>query len=231
VVKKANEPGAVMEVSEFLRAVRRIVVDFVVGRVLSQNGESSAVSGLDDITTYYLLHRHDFGMNDAPIGACILYAISCGLSDHDLADRHEILQRTGGQSEPDDEAGMADSDGAEEAEQGTGSRVRLRPWNKRIRKSMGYDGDGRPAPLIDQAHRLMHLWRAGDVIKVDEYLDARGVKRNALFHQLLQALIELAVRGSEERSLLESISNHISARPISAVERQADMFRRGDAVE
>ena len=57
------------------------------------------MSGLDDVTTYYLLHRHDFGMDDAPIGACILYAISCGLSDHDLADRFEILQRTGGQSE------------------------------------------------------------------------------------------------------------------------------------
>ncbi len=29
VVKKANEPGAVMTVSEFLRHVRRMVVDFV----------------------------------------------------------------------------------------------------------------------------------------------------------------------------------------------------------
>lgn len=224
VVKKANEPGAVMEVSEFLRAVRRIVVDFVVGRVLSHNGEASAVSGLDDVTTYYLLHRHDFGTDDAPIGACILYAISCGLSDHDLAERYEILQRTGGQSEPDeDEEPSADVN--PEIEEGTGSKVRLRPWNKRIRKSMGYDGDGRPAPLIDQVHRLMHLWRAGDVVRVDEYLDARGLRRNALFHQLLQALIELAAAGSEERSLLESISNHISARPISADDRQADMFR------
>ena len=35
VVKKANEPGKLMEVSEFLRAVRRLVVDFVVGRVLT----------------------------------------------------------------------------------------------------------------------------------------------------------------------------------------------------
>ena len=100
VVKKADEPGALMEVSEFLRVVRRIVVDFVVGRVLSHNGEAAAVSGLDDVTTYYLLHRNDFKLEDAPIGACILYAISCGLSDHDLADRFEILQRTGGQSEP-----------------------------------------------------------------------------------------------------------------------------------
>jgi len=136
IVKKANEPGATMEVSEFLRAVRRIVVDFVVGRVLSHNGEASAVSGLDDVTTYYLLHRHDFGMDDAPIGACILYAISCGLSDHDLADRYEILQRTGGHDEADDDDGEPDSAvGAvreppvsedHEVEEGTGSKVRLR---------------------------------------------------------------------------------------------------------
>ena len=155
-----------MEVSEFLRAVRRIVVDFVVGRVLSHNGEAAAVSGLDDVTTYYLLHRHDFGMEDAPIGACILYAISCGLSDHDLADRYEILHRTGGQAEPEqDEETEPATEATDEAEEGTGSKVRLRPWSKRVRKSMGYDGDGRPAPLIDQVHRLMHLWRAGDVIK------------------------------------------------------------------
>src|SRR5271166_3694059 len=229
VVKKANEPGAVMEVSEFLRAVRRIVVDFVVGRVLSHNGEASAVSGLDDVTTYYLLHRHDFGMDDAPIGACILYAISCGLSDHDLADRYEILQRTGGQAAAEDDEEETATENVEEAEEGTGSKVRLRPWNRRIRKSMGYDGDGRPASLIDQAHRLMHLWKAGDLIHVDEYLDARGLRRNALFHQLLQAIIELAPAGNEERSLLESISNHISARPISAEDRQADMFRIKEA--
>ena len=257
VVKKANEPGAVMEVSELLRAVRRIVVDFVVGRVLSHNGEA-AVSGLDDVTTYYLLHRHDFGMDDAPIGACILYAVSCGLSDHDLADRYEILQRTGARSseplpiwrgrsegpgegpleefeeESDYEAGddphpdpLPEGDG----EEGSGSKVRLRPWNRRIRKSMGYDGDGRTAPLIDQVHRLMHLWRAGDVVRVDEYLDARGLRRNALFHQLLQALIELASAGSEERSLLESISNHISARPVSAADRQSELFRRQNSAK
>ena len=144
VVKKANEPNATMEVSEFLRAVRRIVVDFVVGRVLSHNGDATVTSGLDDVTTYYLLHRHDFGMDDAPIGACILYAISCGLSDHDLADRYEILQKTGGQADSEDEepGEPAAEDANGEAEEGTGSKVRLRPWNRRIRKSMGYDGDG-----------------------------------------------------------------------------------------
>ena len=36
VVKKANDPGETMSVSEFLRAVRRLVVEFVVGRVLGE---------------------------------------------------------------------------------------------------------------------------------------------------------------------------------------------------
>ena len=38
------------------------------------------------------------------------------------------------------------------------------------------------------------------------------VRYDALFHQLLQALIEMAAVSSDERSLLESISNHIAAR-------------------
>ncbi|MEE9294998.1 MAG: DUF1156 domain-containing protein [Phycisphaerae bacterium] len=241
VVKKANDPGKLMEVSEFLRHARRIVVDFVVGRVLSHNGEAESVSGLDDITTYYLLHRHDFKMKDAPIGACILYAISCGLLDKDLADRHDILARTGkkGAGAEDDEE-SADVD--EESGKGGGSTVKLKTWKQRTRSGMGYDPAwdaakarrdhererpklfddeidsqaGTPVPqsevpLIDQVHRLMHLWKAGDVNKVDSYLDTRGLRRSQLFAQVLQALIELAEQGSEERSLMESISNHLRA--------------------
>ena len=45
---------------------------------------------------------------------------------------------------------------------------------------------------------------------------ARWPRRNALFHKLLQALIELAPAGSEERSLLESISNHVAGRGVTA---------------
>jgi hypothetical protein len=81
-----------------------------------------------------------------------------------------------------------------------------------------------PTRLIDQAHRLMHLRCAGDVIRVDEYVDVRGLKRNALFHQLPHALIELAPAASEERSLLQNSNNHISVRPASADQRQTDMF-------
>jgi hypothetical protein len=218
VVKKATAPGEMMSVSEFLRAVRRLVVDFVVGRVLTGNGDGSRIEGMDDVTTYYLLHRHDFGMGDAPVGACILYAVSCGLSDSALADRHDLLLRTGGKSDDDDEQ-EEDEEGEEAEESGSGSRVKLKPWPQRKRKTMGYDAEGRPAPLIDQVHRLMHLWKAGDVVKVDEYLNDRGLRRNSLFQQLLQALIELSERGGEERSLLECVSNHISARGVDKPEQ------------
>lgn len=228
VVKQANAPGERMTVSEFLTHVRRMVVDFVVGRVLTGDGDSEAVTGLDNVTAYYLLHRYDFGFADTPAGACILYAISCDLSDKDLADRYDLLARTGGAAAAEDE-----EQGDEEVETtGTGSTLRLKTWQQRKRPTMGYDpalddvaqhlpmfpdmpaevSPSRELPLIDQVHRLMHLWRAGDVVKVDDYLDVRGLRRNKLFQQLLQALIELAAAGSEERALLESISNHLGAR-------------------
>ena len=72
-------------------------------------------------------------------------------------------------------------------------------------------------PFWQNLHRLMHLWKAGDVIKVDEYLDMRGLGHNPLFNQLVQALIEMAPERSDERVLLENISNHVRERGMLPV--------------
>ncbi|MFN4159437.1 MAG: DUF1156 domain-containing protein [Gemmobacter sp.] len=207
-----------LPVAEFLREVRRLVVEFAVGRVLkpSETGGDDP-GGLDDVTTYYILHRDSFGMAEAPIGGCILYAMSCGLSDAELADRYEILARTGGNAEvveDDEDEDGAEADEAPESE-GTGSKVRLRRWDQRKRKPLGLEGiGGRPVPLIDRAHRLMQLWKAGDVTKVNAFLDQAGLARDALFALLIQALIELANRDGkgDEAPILESISNHLRSR-------------------
>ena len=218
VVKKANDPDRLMTVSEFLREVRRMVVDFVVGRVLTHNGGQEAVSGLDDVTTYYLLHRNDFGIDDAPVGACILYALSCNLSDSALAGQHDLLTQSGKRSADDEDE---DQDDESEDAEGSGAKLKLKTWNRRKGRNLGLEGTGgRPAPLIDQVHRLMHLWRAGDQSKVDDYFDTRGLQRNAQFSQLLQALIELADADSEERSVLEAISNHVASRGDVRAPRQ-----------
>ena len=213
-VRKADDPGAMLTVSEFLREVRRMVVDFVVGRVLTADGDDEAASGLDDVTTYYLLHRGDFGLGEAPAGACILYALSCNLSDRDLSDRFAILSRPGRtlfDELEDDEAASDEDDSAGVG--GGGGKARLLPWSRRKAKWLGHEGPGgRPVPLIDRAHRLMHLWRAGDEARVNGYIDDHGLGRHALFARSLQALIELAPAGSEERAILESLSNHIAAR-------------------
>lgn len=211
-VKKASEPGALMTVTEFLRHVRRIVVDFVVGRVLTRGDAVSTDSaGLDDATTYYLLHRNDFGLKDAPAGACILYAVSCNLSERVLADQYEILSRGKGSAMADEDEDAEAEEGAEEVETtGGGGTFRLRAWSQRKHRMLGLDTEGgRAAPLIDQVHKLMHLWKGGDVNKVNEYLDSRGLRRSPIFAQLLQALIELSPQGDEERSILESLSNHV----------------------
>jgi putative DNA methylase len=218
-----------MPVAEFLQEVRRIVVEFAVGRVLKRPEGADEGACLDDVTTYYVLHRDSFGMEDAPVGACILYALSCGLSDADLIDRFEVLARTGGNALEDGD-GDGDGDGRDEddedrpeveASAGTGSTVRLRRWDQRKRRNLGLDGyAGRPAPMIDRLHRLMQLWRAGDVTKVNSFLDQAAVARDPLFAHLIQALIELARREGkgDEAVLLESISNHLQSRSgISAI--------------
>ena len=222
VVKKANAPNQLLTVAEFLRAVRRMVADFVVGRVLSRAGSEEAVSGLDDVTTYYLLHRHDYGLAAAPVGGCILYALSCNLSDAALVNQYDLLTQSGRSS-----TSSAEEDDAAEAATGSssGTTVRLKAWSQRKGRKLGLETSaGQPIPLIDQVHRLMHLWRAGDQIKVNEYLDVRGLQQNSLFPPLLQALIELADTGSDERSLLEALSNHIVARGDVRASRQQQLL-------
>ncbi len=63
---------------------------------------------------------------------------------------------------------------------------------------------------------MMHLWKAGDVVKVDEYLNSKSLRTNAVFPPVLQAVIEMAGAGSEERSILERLSNHMQGRSARA---------------
>jgi len=227
-VKKADQPGKIMTVAEFLNHVRRLVVDYVVGKVLSGEkdgaAEASATDRLDEPTAYYLLHRHDFGLDEAPVGTCILYAVSCNLSDSELVQTWEILAKTGADDVDEDETGTAEAEDGEEVPESTGGKVRLKTWSQRKNKSMGYEApNGRSVPLIDRVHRLMHLWKAGDLQKVDEYLDEHGMRRHELFKRLVQSLIELSEAGSDERSLLESLSNHIGAKGTKADADQIKM--------
>ena len=218
-VKKASEPGALMGVDEFLRQVRRIVVDFVVGRVLTRGQDGQAVGDhpLDDLTTYYLLHRNDFGMKDAPAGPCILYMVSCNLAERDLLDQYEILAK-GGQAEAEAEA---DDDGEDDADAGTGSggKFKLKPWASRKHRSLGLEvASGRSIPLIDQVHKLMQLWVAGDTVKVNDYLDQRGLRHSHVFAQLIQALIETSrAEGiNDECSILERLANYLKSVGMAA---------------
>ena len=74
--------------------------------------------------------------------------------------------------------------------------------NRRTGCDLGLEGPcGRPVPLTDQVHELMQLWRGGDQGKVNGCIDERGLQRNALFAQILQALSNHIASRSEVRSL------------------------------
>ena len=216
-VKITDAPGRQLAVAGFLRHVRRMVVGFVVSRLLDPEG--GAADELDDVTTCYLLHRNDFGLHPASGGASILYALSCNLSDSDLAGRLDLLVRGGARRAAGDEAAEEETAAAGGAAAGAGGagvagggEVRLKAWSQRRGRSLGEpSSDGAPPPLIDCLHKLMQLWKAGDRRRVDGYLERRGLWRHELFARLAQAVLELAERGSEERSILESIQNHLRA--------------------
>ena len=218
VVKKADAHGELLTSDEFLRRVRRMVVGFVVNRLLQREG--GADDELDDPTTYYLLHRNDFGLESAPAGACILYALSCDVPDSELTGRLDLLAKGG--------RGGADPEGDEDAPRATGGTVRVKPWNRRKRSNLGEVGaDGRMPPLIDCVHKVMQLWKTGERPKVDAYLDRRGLWTHELFARIVQAVIELAKEGSEERAMLESIQNHLRhARSHSVVREEPPARQR-----
>ena len=198
VVKKADEPGQKMDVSEFLDHVRREVIDFAVGHVLSRNDHADEdAESLDKVTAYYLLHRSDYGLEEAPAGACILYSISCGLSDDALDDQYDLVDISGSDAE-------------------------LKAWDERDRPQE--DSLDPNAPLIDQVHRLMYLWKQGDKASVDAFIEERGLSEHDLFQKVLQALIELSENA--ERSLLESISNNFGGNRTTSqqVAEQSELF-------
>ena len=210
-VRRQDAHGEILSVADFLRAVRRIVVGFVVGRVLG--GESEGGEELDNLTTYYLLHRQDFGLQPAPAGAVILYALSCDLADSDLAGRHDLLAAGKGRS-----GNEEDDEGAG----GSGSEAKLKAWNRRKARTLGEpSASGAPPPLIDCLHKLMQHWATGEQGRVDAYLDARGLWNSALFGKVVQAVLEQAETGWEERSLLESVQNHLTSKGGPAAPRYA----------
>ena len=205
-----------MHVREFLASVRRMVVGFVVGRLLSQSDRTAR--DLDELTTYYLLHRHDFGLEGAASGAVILYALSCNLKDADLLGRHNLLVR--GKAK---QAGESDDD--DDASGASDSEFRLKRWNQRKMAGLGQPGaTGRAPALIDSLHAVMRLWRKGDLGQVDGFLDARGLQKSEMFASVVQAVLEMAAPGSEERSTLEKLQNHLGrGRPIDRV-REATLW-------
>ena len=117
-VRITDAPGRQLAVAGFLRHVRRMVVGFVVSRLLDPEG--GATDELDDVTTCYLLHRNDFGLHPASGGASILYALSCNLSDSDLAGRLDLLVRGGARRASGDEAEEEETAAAGGAAAGAG---------------------------------------------------------------------------------------------------------------
>ena len=177
--------GEPFTVSEFLTEVRRIVTDFALGQILG----GASTEALDEWTRYYLMHRNHFGTEDAPVGECILLAQGYGVSlDALTADRNGILKKAS-----------------------SGSKLRLLGHTDRNSDRVGQPHSSGGLPMIDMLHRILKLWEASEGTQLNAYLTEHGLRENALFKAVIQALIETSPPGSRERSLLETIINYQSS--------------------
>jgi len=186
--------GQPFTVSEFLTEVRRMVTDFALGQIL----HGASTEALDEWTRYYLMHANYFGAGDAPVGECILMAQGYGLPLDELtANRIGILKKAS-----------------------SGSALRLLGHTDRGSDRVGQPHTSGGLPVIDMLHKIMNLWEAGDREQVNAYLTEHGLRENDLFKSVVQALIEISLQGSDERSLLETIMNYDSGQSPTAGEPQ-----------
>ena len=193
--------GEPFTVSDFLTEVRRIVTDFALGQILG----GASTEALDEWTRYYLMHRNHFGTEDAPVGECILLAQGYGVSlDALTAARVGILKKAS-----------------------SGSKLRLLGHTDRNSDRVGQPHSSGGLPVIDTVHRVLKLWEAGDSAQLNAYLAEHGLRENALFKAVIQALIETSPPGAKERSLLETIINYQSSPSGGGDESSASGGRDG----
>ncbi len=169
--------GQTFTVSDFLKEVRRMVADFALGQILG--GRST--EGVDEWTRYYLMHRTYFGLDDAPVGECLMLAQGYGLDFNEIRGARGFITK------------------------GSGSDVRLTKWDERTRDDLGEVHPGGGLPQVDLLHRLLHLWAIGKLEDVNDYAATSGLRQNELFWAIAQAILEMAAPGSRERALLEAV--------------------------
>ena len=215
-----------MTVPEFLKEVRKLVLQFSLGELpgfrdvqKETQGRGEAIE-LDAVTQYYLLHRAYFGLEPAPAGACILYANACGKNETELKLVWNIIEQ-GGKSK----RGRPTKEDAEkmdeEAGESKGNEYRLLDWSERVKDDrLGEARGGSPAPLIDRLHRLMALFQQNRTCEVQQAFDAWGLASERAFIPLLQAIRELAVRDGKdtERRLVEALATQLKMNHRTVVE-------------
>jgi adenine-specific DNA methylase len=218
IVKKTA--GGIMTVSEFLKEVRRLVLQFSLGELPGFRDVQRETQGrgesldIDAVTQYYLLHRAYFSLTPAPAGACILFANACGKNETELRVVWNILEQGGKPKrgrprieEEDEFEGDAD-----EAPEGKGNEFRLLGWQERASaENLGESKAGNAAPLIDKLHRLMFLFKQNRAAEVQQNFEAWGLASEKAFKPLLQAVRELAVRDKQdpERRLVEALATQL----------------------
>ncbi|HBL53863.1 MAG TPA: hypothetical protein DDZ34_07545 [Syntrophaceae bacterium] len=219
--------GGIMEASEFLKEVRRLVLQFSLGELPGFRDIQQTTQGrgegvdLDPVTQYYLLHRAYFGLDPAPAGACILYANACGKNETELKMVWHIIEQ-GGKSKK-GRPSATDANPEDEESESKGNEYRLLSWRERVGcDDLGEARGGLTPPLIDRLHRLMCLFEKNRITDVQQLFDTWALASEKAFAPLLQAVRELALRDKDdtERRIAEALASQLKVTKRTVLENQ-----------
>ena len=181
--------GSTFTVGEFLREVRRLVTDFALGQIL----HGASTGEIDEITRYYLMHRHSFGIGPAPVGECLLLAGGYGLNLDELRGPRGVLTKANAPKKAtveEEGAEVVDEEAESAAPKASGNDLRLLSYDERTRADLGDLPPNGLLPMIDMLHRLMRLWAAGQLDAVAEYASRQGLgQEHDTFWAMAQSLL------------------------------------------
>jgi hypothetical protein len=109
-----------------------------------------------------------------------------------LADRCDILARTGGVEQSDDERDDADEGDAEEAPEGTGSTFKLKSWKHRRGSNLGLDPVAERARVRRERDEALggRLFDSGPGDTANETVRPRAVPLIDMVHKLMHLWVE-----------------------------------------
>ncbi len=187
--------GDVVSAGEFLEAVRTLVTEFALMKIL----RTKQMGSIDTESRFYVIWKWSYGDVKVPAGEAFVMAQALGIATEQMWDKTGVLEKSG-------------------------ENVQATPVAKRTKlKNLGEPtADGAPSSLIDVLHRMCAFREKGDTEGMAQFLGRSGHGNNDSLWLVAQAVSEILPDGDKEKQLMQGLLNQKEG--LEEAARQGRLF-------